>query len=142
MPNDSFPCYCPPLPPLPSSLSLRLTRSSLLMLSGKSFQCSGSGRPEREKDLETAKREEREEKKKKKRHEGEGESAGRVFAEEPSSSGAAARAVPDVCAALHVISRPLRATLWHNHWLHLVLFSPLSSLFSLCPSHSPRSPHM
>lgn len=64
MPNDSFPCYCPPLPPLPSSLSLRLTRSSLLMLSGKSFQCSGSGRPEREKDFKTAKREEREEKQK------------------------------------------------------------------------------
>lgn len=48
----------------------------------------------------------------KKEHRGYRKSAGRGFVEEPCSSGAAAQAVPDVCAALHVISQPLRATLW------------------------------
>ncbi|TNN73420.1 hypothetical protein EYF80_016374 [Liparis tanakae] len=48
--------------------------------------------------------------KRRKKREGDKESAGRGFAEEPFSSGAAAQAVPDVCAALHVFSRPLRAT--------------------------------
>lgn len=53
--------------------------------------------------------EKKEKKKKEERgvHKEERESAGRGFAEKLFSSGAAAQAVPYVCAALHVISRPL-----------------------------------
>ncbi len=99
-----------------------------------------AGGDQREKDLETAR-----EKRKKKGHEGERESAGRGFAEEPFSSGAAAQAVPDVCAAFHVISRPLRATLtgFNSFYFPSLLFLHLFLCSSLAPLvQTACTPHM
>ena len=100
------------------------------MLSGEPFQHSGRQRErERFRDGKRGK---------KNRAQG-GEGAGRGFAEEPFSSGAAAQAVPDVCAALHVISdrsEPHCYNQWHYLLLLFSLFLPLFSRSVSCRASS------